>query len=111
MCQVRGLAPSGVAWEGFLDPQATAASGVLDYDADTDGDSGDETEEDAAQRLLDAVPGTADQIVRWAAEAGLRADADALRGILVREADPFVEDIFFDFIDACGLPGLILSDQ
>jgi hypothetical protein len=105
-CQVRGLAPSGDGWETFLAPERAAEEGLLDDDEDAD-DEG----EDAAQRLLDAVPGTADQIARWAAEAGFRADAERIRRILVREADPFVEDIFFELIDACGLPELISDDQ
>jgi hypothetical protein len=104
ICQVRALAPSGAGWETFLDPRSAALPEFLDYYLADDGEGASETGEDAAQRLLDGVPGTADQIARWAAEAGFRSDTEALRGILVQEAEPFVEDIFFHLIDACGLP-------
>jgi hypothetical protein len=60
---------------------------------------------------FDAVPGTTDQVAGWAAEAGLRADTQALRGILIQEADPFVEDIFFHLIDGCGLPDPLPGEQ
>lgn len=105
ICQVRALAPSRAGWDTFLGPRSAALPEFLDcYLADTEGETEGETGEGAAQRLLDTVPATADQIARWAAEAGFRADTEALRGILLQEADPFVEDIFFHLIDACGLP-------
>ncbi len=126
ICQVRALAPSGTAWETFLDPRSSALPDFLDYylmdedgegsdadggdDDDADDDDGDDDGggggggEAAVERLLADVPATADQVARWAAEAGFRADTGALRAILGSEADPFVEDIFFQLIDACGLP-------
>jgi hypothetical protein len=108
ICQVRALAPSGAAWETFLDPRSAALPEFLEYYlADGDSEGGTGAGEDAARRLLDTVPGTADQVAGWAAEAGMRADTSVLRSILVREADPFVEDIFFALINACGLPGPI----
>ncbi|HEY3904575.1 MAG TPA: hypothetical protein VGM14_11770, partial [Streptosporangiaceae bacterium] len=58
------------------------------------------------QRVLDAAPQTAEQIAGWAAQAGFQADAEAVRGLLITGSDPFVEDIFFDLIDACGLPAV-----
>ncbi|TFV32060.1 hypothetical protein E4K10_14520 [Streptomyces sp. T1317-0309] len=54
--------------------------------------------------MLADVPGTAERIALWAAESGFSADREALRGVLSRRADPFAEDLFFELIDACGLP-------
>ncbi len=101
---IRGLAPSGAQWSSFLDPESADAEGMLDYLADPDGECEDEPDGAAIQRVLDAAPETAEQIAGWAAEAGLRADVEAIRGLLVAESDPFVEDILWDLLDACGLP-------
>jgi hypothetical protein len=104
MGQLRGLAPSGVGWTTFLDPESADAEGMLDYRADPDGEFDGEPEGAAVQRVLDEAPEMADRIAGWAAEAGFRADAEAIRALLVTESDPFVEDIFFDLLDSCGLP-------
>jgi hypothetical protein len=104
MSQIRGLAPSGAAWMTFLAPEPAADSGMLDFLASPDGEWEDEQDGAGSDHVLEAVPQAAEQIVGWAAEAGFRADAEAVRALLVAEPDPFVEDIFFDLLDACGLP-------
>lgn len=101
ICQVRALAPSGDALDTFLDPHSGALPEFLDYYLEDEGEAGD----DAIDRLLSSVPGNADQLTRWAAQAGFDADTAALRAALVEEADPFVEDVFFQLIEALGLPG------
>jgi hypothetical protein len=85
VCQVWGESPSGASWTVFLDPVMAA-----DYDIPIPGP--------------EQVREAAGRIVAWAAEAGFAADRDALLGVLSRRADPFVEDLFFALIDACGLP-------
>ncbi|GGQ87117.1 hypothetical protein [Kitasatospora griseola] len=81
VCEVVGLAPSGARWSTYLDP-ATAA----DYG------------------FPELPPGAAEHITRWAAEAGCVADPIALAEVLAKPADPFVEDLVFELIDACGFP-------
>ena len=106
MGQLRGQAPSGASWMTFLDPESADAEGMLDYLADPDGDFDGEPEGAAVQRVLDGAPETADRIAGWAAEAGFGADTEAIRDLLMTESDPFVEDIFFDLLAACGFPEL-----
>ncbi|MFC4031236.1 hypothetical protein ACFO3J_07080 [Streptomyces polygonati] len=85
ICQVWGLAPSGAAWTAFLDPVMAA-----DYDIPVPGP--------------EEVRATAGRVAGWAAEAGFRAERAALLSVLTKRADPFVEDLFFELIEACGLP-------
>jgi hypothetical protein len=85
MCQVWGVAPSGASWTSFLDPVQAA-----EYDIPVPGP--------------DEVRGNAGRIAGWAAEAGFTADRAALLSALTRRSDPFVEDLFFELVDACGLP-------
>ncbi|MYS19521.1 hypothetical protein GA0115240_109430 [Streptomyces sp. DvalAA-14] len=85
MCQVWGLTPSGAQWTVLLDPVMAA-----DYDIPVPGP--------------DEVRATAGSIAGWAAEAGFAAEPGALLSVLTKRADPFVEDLFFELIDACGLP-------
>ncbi|MEU6343039.1 hypothetical protein ABZ883_19105 [Streptomyces sp. NPDC046977] len=105
VCYVRGLTPSGVAWATFLDPVMAA-----DYEVTVPPHSEDEAprgETDQGRRvrlLLANVPKAAEQIALWAAEGGFTADREALRAVLAKRADPFVEDVFFELVDACGLP-------
>ncbi|MGI5142451.1 MULTISPECIES: hypothetical protein [unclassified Streptomyces] len=105
ICYVRGLTPSGVAWSTFLDPVMAA-----DYEVSVSPPSDDEaprgeTDKDRRVRwLLADVPKTAEQIGVWAAEGGFTADREALRVVLAKRAEPFVEDLFFELVDACGLP-------
>ncbi|MGW2961242.1 hypothetical protein ACWDGI_22615 [Streptomyces sp. NPDC001220] len=105
VCYVRGLTPSGVAWSTFLDPVMAA-----DYEVSVSPPSEDEapqgeTDKDRRVRwLLADVPRTAEQIAVWAAESGFTADRDALRAVLTKRADPLVENLLFELIDACGLP-------
>ena len=82
LCEVRGLTPSGVAWSTCLDPAMAA-----DYDIEVP---------DASD--------TADRIMAWSGEARCAVDRGALVDVLTKESDPFVEDLFFELIDACGLP-------
>ncbi|MFJ4844068.1 MULTISPECIES: hypothetical protein [unclassified Streptomyces] len=82
VCHVRGLTPSGVAWSTFLDP----------------------VEDGRVRSLLADVPKAADRIALWAAEGAFIADREALRAVLTKRADPLVEDLFFELVDACGLP-------
>ncbi|MEW1908046.1 hypothetical protein AB0442_06240 [Kitasatospora sp. NPDC085895] len=81
VCQVRGPAPSGLRWSTYLDPVMAADHGIPE-----------------------PPPGAAALIARRAAEAGCGADPAALAEILVRRADPFVEDLVFELIDSCGFP-------
>ncbi|WP_052434309.1 hypothetical protein [Streptacidiphilus melanogenes] len=81
VCQVRGLTPSGARWSTFLDPPVAADYGIPE-----------------------PAPGAAADITRWAAEAGFTADAEALAAVLTKRADPFVETLLFELIDACGFP-------
>ncbi|HET7017094.1 MAG TPA: hypothetical protein VFI65_24440 [Streptosporangiaceae bacterium] len=111
MGQLRGLAPSGAEWTTFLDPESADAEGMLDYLSDPDGDFEGEPEGAAVQRVLDAAPETADRIAGWAAEAGFQADVESVRQLLVQERDPFVEDLFFELITACGLPEIDSSSE
>lgn len=105
VCYVRGLTPSGVTWSTFLDPVMAA-----DYEVSVSPPSEDEappgeTDKDRRVRwLLADTPKTAEQIAVWAAEGGFTADREALRVVLTKRADPFVEDLFFELVDACGLP-------
>lgn len=105
VCYVRGLTPSGVAWSTFLDPVMAADYAVSVPPPSQDEAPPGETDRDRRVRwLLADVPGTAERIALWAAESGFSADREALRGVLSRRADPFAEDLFFELIDACGLP-------
>ncbi|MFE1855594.1 hypothetical protein ACFYYI_39920 [Streptomyces sp. NPDC002387] len=105
VCYVRGLTPSGVAWSTFLDPVMAADYAVSVPPPSQDEAPPGETDSDRRVRwLLADVPGTAERIALWAAESGFSADREALRGVLSRRADPFAEDLFFELIDACGLP-------
>ncbi|MFD8075174.1 hypothetical protein ACFV3E_21310 [Streptomyces sp. NPDC059718] len=105
VCLVRGLTPSGAVWSAFLDPEMAA-----DYEiagsppAVDDAPPGESEKERNVRWMLAEVPGTAEEIAGWAAEAGFTADRDTLREVLAKRADPFVEDLFFELIDACGLP-------
>lgn len=101
---LQGQAPSGANWTTFLDPENADNEGMLGYLADPEGEFEDEPEEAALQRVLDAAPESAEQIASWAAEAGLDADVDAVRGLLLAKAEPLVEDIFYELLDAAGLP-------
>ncbi|MFJ5921450.1 hypothetical protein ACIQF6_02460 [Kitasatospora sp. NPDC092948] len=88
VCEVVGLAPSGARWSTMLDPVMAADYGIPEPE-----------------------PGAAEHIARWAAEAGFAADPVALADVLVKRADPFVEELIFDLIDACGFPpGIPASD-
>jgi hypothetical protein len=104
VCYVRGLSPSGVTWSTFLDPVMAA-----DYEVSVSPPSEDEAppgETDKERRvrwLLADLPQTAEQIAVWAAEGGFTADREALRVVLTKRADPFVEDLLFELVDACGL--------
>ncbi|MEY9849714.1 hypothetical protein [Streptacidiphilus sp. MAP5-3] len=87
VCEVRGLAPSGARWSTFLDPVMAA-----EYD------------------IPEPPPGAADLIEKWAQEAGFTPDPTRLREVLVKRADPFVEDLIFELIDSCGFPPSIPTE-
>lgn len=89
LCDVRGLTPSGVSWSTCLDPAMAA-----DYDIE-----------------VPDASGTVEQIAAWSAEAGYAADLGALVDVLTKSADPFVEGLFFELIDACGLPARIALEE
>ncbi|MFC1408861.1 hypothetical protein ACEZCY_06130 [Streptacidiphilus sp. N1-12] len=82
-CEVRGLAPSGATWSVPLD-LATAA---------------------------DHGTGQSERIAVWADEAGLTADREALLTALTTRSAPFVEDLFFQLVDACGLPASVAEQE
>jgi hypothetical protein len=101
VCLVRALAPSGAGLETFLDPHSGGLPEFLEfYLEDETGEAGEE----AVERLVETAPDTAARIAAWAAEGGLQADVKWLGGVLVAGADPFVEDLLFELIRACGLP-------
>ncbi|MFF4896190.1 hypothetical protein [Streptomyces sp. NPDC001068] len=105
VCHVRGLTPSGVAWSTFLDPVMAADYGVsVPSPSEDEAPPGRTGKEERVRRLLADVPEAAEQIAVWAAEAGFTADREALRTVLTKRADPFAEDLFFELVDACGLP-------
>ena len=84
LCEVRGLAPSGLRWTTLLDPVMAADYGVP---VPTGGHTA-----------------VAERVAAWAGEAGFHADSEALHAVLTKRADPFVEDLIFELIDAAGLP-------
>ncbi|MFG2692658.1 hypothetical protein [Kitasatospora sp. NPDC048407] len=88
VCEVVGLAPSGARWSTMLDPVMAADYGIPQPE-----------------------PGAAEQITRWAAEAGFAADPVALAEVLAKRADPFVEELVFDLIDACGFPPSVPASE
>jgi hypothetical protein len=79
---VRGLSPSGVSWSAVLEPVIAAEFGLPVPDAS-----------EATERIS-----------AWASEAGFAADRESLLAVLAKRADPFAEKLFFELIDACGLP-------
>jgi hypothetical protein len=89
VCEVRGLTPSGSSWSACLDPAMAAEFGLPTPD----------------------VAGSVEQLVAWAAEAQCTADRRGLSDVLTRRADVFVEDLFFELIDACGLPAPTLAED
>ena len=89
MCDVSGLTPSGVSWSTCLDPAMAADYGIEVPDASD----------------------TADQIAAWSVEAGCGADLDTLVDVLTKAQDPFVEDLLFELIDACGLPAQTVLEE
>jgi len=80
---VEGLTPSGVRWHTYLHPDMAA-----DYDAPPLSESPEEVLE---------------QVLRWAAEAGLAADADTVRRAL-GATNVFVEETLEGLVVALGLP-------
>lgn len=105
VCYVRGLTPSGAAWSAFLDPVMAAEYEVsVPLSSQDEAPPGETDGDRRVRRMLAEVPGTVERIADWAAEAGFTADREALRAVLTKRADPLVEDLFMELVDACGLP-------
>jgi hypothetical protein len=80
---VEGRGPGGAHWHTYLHPETAAEFGAPDLDQPADE--------------------VTRQAVAWSAEAGLTADAEAVRAVLgVHQV--FVEDTLVDLLDALGVP-------
>ncbi|SNT41891.1 hypothetical protein [Actinacidiphila glaucinigra] len=105
VCLVRGRTPSGAEWSAFLDPEMAADYEIAGSPPPADDPPPGEGEKERnVCWMLAEVPGTAQEVADWAAEAGFTADREALREVLAQRADPCVEDLVFQLFDACGLP-------
>ncbi|GII29915.1 hypothetical protein [Planotetraspora mira] len=47
---------------------------------------------------------SAEEAVKWAADAGYRVPAEPIAEVLRSRSDPFAEDLFFEFVQRLGIP-------
>jgi len=113
VAEVVGLAPDGREWRAVLHLHVAAALAVTRPDGVDDDLVWIESPEYReavvhARRELDAaVPGNAEGAIAWAAAAGFTAGGGpAAVEELLRSRRVFVEELFFDLLDALGFPPL-----
>jgi hypothetical protein len=108
LCDVRGLAADGsAAWSAALDPQA-----MVDYEIPAGEALELSTREENLGWYLAAIPSAVAAVAAWSTASGVTPDREELAIVLGKRADPFVEDLFFELLDAAGLPASIAeTDQ
>ena len=102
LCEVQGLAPRGDIWSATLDPQTT-----VNYEIPAGTDVTSAEVEGMLDWYRERIPAATYAITQWSLAADLVADEDRVALVLNKRADPFVEDLFFELLEATGLPTLL----
>lgn len=105
LCEVRGLAPRGDVWSATFDPQAT-----VNYEIPAGADVTSAEVESMIDWYRERIPAATYAITQWSLASELVAEEDRVSAALSKRADPFVEDLFFELLEAAGLPA-VLPDE
>jgi hypothetical protein len=102
LCEVRGLNPRGGVWSATLNPQA-----AVHYEIPADANPTSAEVESMIDWYRNRIPAAIYAITQWSIAAELAVDEDRVADILTKRADPFVEDLFFELLEAAGLPAVL----